>query len=201
MLFRLSLAACLVAQSSALAVQPVRIRRAAVVRSAAASMMADPEATRDPAPKPWQLDGGFGDIVKKSGGSASKHSLPPEKQAQFVLPEESFKVSKMEMSQTDEDFELECTPFHEADTYIMVEPMFITKAKYFMGFTSDSDPKITIDNNLVEGEMNTKSGKPTAIKIKFTPDGETGEFTAYLCFILPEEKTFSKFYKITAKSQ
>ena len=38
------------------------------------------------------------------------------------------------------------------------------------------------------------------IKLKFKPEYAEGEFVAYLCFILPNEKTFSKFYKITGKS-
>ena len=31
-------------------------------------------------------------------------------------------------------------------------------------------------------------------------DGRSGEFVAHLCFILDEEPSYSKFYKITCKS-
>ena len=41
----------------------------------------------------------------------------------------------------------------------------------------------------------------SAIKLQFTPNGAVGEFDAYLCFVLPEESGFSKFYKITGKSK
>ena len=108
----------------------------------------------------------------------------------------------------------------EAEMHIDVQPMFLTKTPYFYGLTADSDPKITIDHAFssnIEGDMNAKDHSsrmaaslgsmergagtgPTSIKIKFQPAGASGEFTAYLCFILPEEKSFSKFYKITGKS-
>ena len=39
-----------------------------------------------------------------------------------------------------------------------------------------------------------------AIKLEFKPNFTVGECDAYLCFILPEESGFSKFYKITGKS-
>ena len=109
--------------------------------------------------------------------------------------------------------------------YIDIEPMFLTKTPYFYGFTADSSPKISIEHGSssdMEGEMqpkdhNSKIGAATAgslardkdkalhlsrvmIKLKFSPAFEAGEFDAYLCFIFPEEKPFSKFYKITGKS-
>jgi hypothetical protein len=40
-----------------------------------------------------------------------------------------------------------------------------------------------------------------AIKVKCDPNGQTGEFVAYLCFILPEEKGFSKFFEIKCISK
>jgi hypothetical protein len=68
------------------------------------------------------------------GNLGSSHhqgpTLPAEKQEQLVLPEESFKVEKMEMSQTDEDFVMECALGEgetEAEMYIDIEPMFLTK--------------------------------------------------------------------------
>lgn len=117
-MLRLNLAAaCLVAQPSALALQPVSIHSTATIRSDAAvrsavAMAADPDATRDPADAPgkkaWQLDGvaafGEGEDLAEKGDP----TLSPEQQAQLVLPEESFKVEKLEMSQTDEEYASAC---------------------------------------------------------------------------------------------
>ena len=266
-MLRLTLAS-LVAQSSALALQPVHTRSTVAVRNAAAtrsaaSMQVDWDATRDNEEKAAadaqaallahlrrpirQYEGGWGDRALRNGGvdnerigkgptphvqddeddptkkKAEVPTLPQEKQAQLVLPEESFKISKMEMSQTDEDFVMECalgSGDTEAEMFIDIEPMFLTKEKYFYGFTADSSPKISIDHHMsspIEGEMNAKShddkrmktegslerGESTRrimIKLKFNPEFEAGEFDAYLCFMFEEEKAFSKFYKITGKS-
>jgi len=281
-MMRLTLA-FIVAQASALALQPVHAaaRSAAAVRSAAA-MMADPEATRDSAPnldsgsdmmatgetreelmarlrQPIrQFDGGWADTATRYGGKkkttningeeidmsathygtgggkrldtdvgslgTQEETLPPEKQAMLVLPEESFKIEKMEMSQTDEDLVIECNLEAgelKGETFIDIEPMFLTKEEYFYGFTADSSPKISIDHSMssdIEGEMNAKDhnakvgaatmgsmkgtsgGRRIMIKLAFNPEFEVGEFDAYLCFIFPNEKAFSKFYKITGKS-
>jgi hypothetical protein len=269
--------ACLVAQSSALALQPGHGRRVATARSAAvvrnaAALMSD-DATRDPHdPANWadpevlarlrrpirQFDGGWADTAGRYGGKkntnvngeiieatthygtgggkrleqglgslgASHHegpTLPAERQEQLVLPAESFKVTKMEMSQTDEDFEMECDLGKgetEAEMFIDIEPMFLTKEEYFYGFTAESSDKIRIDHSMssdIEGEMNAKDhnaargaatlgslergadSRRIMIKLKFEPGYEAGEFESYLCFIFPNEKAFSKFYKITAK--
>jgi len=155
----------------------------------------------------------FGDDRRKSV-YASQATLSKERVEQLVLPEESFKVTKMEMSQTDEDFVMECKSGEdeEAELDIEIEPMFLTAEEYFYGFTADSDSKISIDNDgssSNEGELDSKDhkredGKESTgnikIKLKFKPGSEDGEFHAYLCFIFPEEKNFSKFYKITGKS-
>jgi len=109
--------------------------------------------------------------------------------------------------------------------FVDIEPMFLTKEEYFYGFTADSTSKITIDHSMssdIEGEMNAKDhkGKQVGvsssatlgslergaatqrimIKLQFKPEFEKGEFDAYLCFMFPNEKAFSKFYKITGKS-
>mmetsp|Transcript_54294 Transcript_54294/g.140193 ORF Transcript_54294/g.140193 Transcript_54294/m.140193 type:complete len:277 (-) Transcript_54294:272-1102(-) len=194
-----------------------------------------------------QYEGGWGDTALRNGGKDTDRfgkgptphliteddaprgskddgpKLPADKQAQLVLPEESFKVTKMEMSQTDEDYVMECDLGEgetEAEMFIDIEPMFLTKEEYFYGFTADSDPKISIDHSMsdaIEGEMNAKDhaarreGTATSldraennrrlmIKLKFQPEFAAGEFVAHLCFILPNEKAFSKFYKITGKS-
>jgi len=161
----------------------------------------------------------FGDDRRKS--KFGDQELSEEQKKQLVLPEESFKVAKMEMSQTDEDFVMECGEGEtEAEMFIEIEPMFLTAEEYFYGLTADSDSKISIVGSMssdVEGEMNAKDHKDkrdgtasslergmdtknVRIKLKFTPDSAVGEFDAHLCFILPNEKAFSKFYKITGKS-
>jgi len=164
---------------------------------------------------------GGGRRLDEQGKETNTGSLPAEKQAQLVLPEESFKVSKMEMSQTDEDFVMECAEHEEAELFIDIEPMFLTAEEYFYGFTADSDPKFTIDPGMssdIEGVMNAKDHSASSrgatlgsldratstqrimIKLKFKPEYQVGEFEAHLCFIFPSEKSFSKFYKITGKS-
>jgi len=155
--------------------------------------------------------GSIRDVGRRKGKYSSKtFSLPAEKQEQLVLPEESFKVTKMEMSQTDEDFVLECAAGEEAEVVIDIEPMFLTKTEYFYGLTSDSDPKISINREMssdIEGEMpgkghkgNDDEEKDIKITVKFAPESAAGEFVGYLCFMFPTEKAFSKFYKITGKS-
>jgi len=155
--------------------------------------------------------------------SSDAPTLPAEKQAQLVLPDESFKIEKMEMSQTDEDFVMEVALEKEAEAemFIDIEPMFLTKEAYFYGFVEGSAAQISIDYGMsseIEGEMNAKDhnakvGSATLgsldagankrrimIKLKFNPAYQEGEFVAHLGFIFPNEKAFSKFYKITGKS-
>jgi len=248
---------CLVAQSSALALQPVHARSAAAVRSAAAMMS---EATRDSekadaAAEAYakmlahlrapirQYEGGWGDTAMRDGGKNKDRfgkgptphligteddgvginagpeevvtkgaTLSPEKQAQLVLPEESFKIAKLAVSQTDEDFVMECALDKgetEAEMFIDIEPMFLTNTEYFFGFTADSDPKISIDHGAssdIEGESLIKesllagiTGEHVSIKLKFKPEFTAGECDAYLCLILPNEEHSCKFYKITGK--
>jgi len=151
------------------------------------------------------------DVGRRKGKYSSKtFSLSAELQEQLVLPEESFKVTKMEMSQTDEDFVLECSPGEQAEIVIDIEPMFLTKTEYFYGLTADSDPKIDINREMssdIEGEMAAKGHKghtedteDIKITMRFTPESAGGESVAYLCFMFPNEKAFSKFYKITGKT-
>ena len=45
----------------------------------------------------------------KAEAAMPEAMLSPEQQAMCVLPEESWKVSKMGMSSTDEDFEIQCS--------------------------------------------------------------------------------------------
>merc|ERR1719440_158168 len=109
--------------------------------------------------------------VRAAYGQADP-TLPPEKQAQLVLAEAEFKTAKRAMSQTDEDFVMECACMSDAEMYIDIEPMFNQYVDYFYGFTADSDPRITIDHDQssdFEGRMERKGGASTAIKLNFTP--------------------------------
>jgi len=136
----------------------------------------------------------------KAEAAMGEATLDPEKQAMCVLPEESWKVTKMAMSNTDEDFEIQCAAMDYATICVLVEPDMNTYQDYFFGLTADSDSRFKIDmsqSSPFEGRTARKGGEPTEIMIKCDPQGTDGIYTAHLCFILPEEPTFSKFYKIT----
>ena len=254
--------ACLVAQSSALALQLMPTRSAGAIRAGAVRMLDLSESTRDSEADAEaermakmlahlrapirQYEGGWGDTAMRDGGKnkdrfgkgptphligteddgggiagdntamatapVAAPMLSPEKQAMLVLPDEAFKVSKLAMSQTDEDFVIECalaSGDKEGALTIEVEPMFLKKEEYFFGFTADSDPKISIDYTLssdAEGEALVKGSvlakikdEPVTIKLKFNPEFTVGECDAYLCLVIPNEDMSSKFYKITGK--
>ena len=38
------------------------------------------------------------------------------------------------------------------------------------------------------------------MRARSNPQGQSGDLVAYLCFILPDEKEYSSYYKITCKS-
>ena len=38
------------------------------------------------------------------------------------------------------------------------------------------------------------------VRARSNPQGQSGDLVAYLCFILPDEKEYSSYYKITCKS-
>ena len=202
--------AAFVAAQSSLVLQPAAHHVPRTQRAAA--VMQFGEATRDPS-------GGFdeeGGMVKgiEEGGMTLEQvranygkegpKLPAEKAAKLVLPEASFKISKMDVSQTDEDFVMECSSMNDTEMFVDVEPAMNTYEDYFFGLTSDSHPTITIsqdESSPIEGRMDRRGGAATSVKLKFEPNGASGEFEAYLCFVLENEPDFSKFYKITGKTQ
>ena len=151
------------------------------------------------------------DGTEKATPQKQAPTLSPEKQAMLVLPEESFKVAKLAMSQTDEDFEIECSlaSAQEGSVTIDVEPMFLSPEEYFFGLTPDSDPKISIDWSMssdAEGEALVKgsalakiAAQPITVTLNYNPEYTVGEAEAYLCVILPNKEHESKFYKISAK--
>ena len=97
-----------------------------------------------------------------------------------------------------------CAPFLQPLAYSdqSYRPSLVERhtQDYFFGLTADSDSRFKIDmsqSSPFEGRTARKGGEPTEIMIKCDPQGADGVYVAHLCFILPEEPTFSKFYKIT----
>lgn len=117
----------------------------------------------------------------------------------FVLPEESFKITKMAMSQTDEDYETFVDSTGVKDFVIDVKPVCMTFENFVCGFTADSHPAFTCSPDT--GKMERRNGPPTAITVHINPAGASGDLVGYLCFILPDEQDFSSFYKITCASR
>lgn len=117
----------------------------------------------------------------------------------FVLPEPSWKLSKMAVSDTDEDFEMTCASTDDAELIIAVKPVCMTFEDYYCGFTADSHPSFSVSPD--KGVMERRNGPPTELKVVCNPSGASGELVGYLCVILPEEKDFSTYYKITCTSR
>ena len=117
----------------------------------------------------------------------------------FVLPEASWKVSKMEVSQTDADYEMWCASTDDKELWIEVPPVCMTYENFVCGFTKDSHPSFSCEPT--SGKMERRNGDPTEICITCNPQGSSGELVGYLCFILPDEKDFSTYYKITCASR
>uniref|UniRef100_A0A7S0Q028 Uncharacterized protein n=1 Tax=Coccolithus braarudii TaxID=221442 RepID=A0A7S0Q028_9EUKA len=136
-------------------------------------------------------------------GLGQEATLDAAKQAMLVLKEPEWNLAKMAVSATDEDFEISCSSMDYAEITIEVPPMMNTYEDYFYGLTADSHTSFKIEQDRsdpIEGRMQRRGGDPTAILLKCDPNGQSGEFVANLCFILPEEKGFSKYFQITCKA-
>ena len=118
----------------------------------------------------------------------------------YVLPEPEFRIDKMEVSSTHEDFEMSCSSTEGGELKIEVKPVCMTFEDFHCGFTADSHPAFRVTGN-AKGAMERRNGPPTPVTISVNPQGKTGELVGYLCFILPEEKDFSTYYKITCQSR
>ena len=139
--------------------------------------------------------------VKASYG-AEGPKLSDAKAAKLVLPAPKFNIDKMDMSSTDADFELSCSSMGDAEVIIEIDPMMNTYEDYFYGLTKDSHPSFKIateESSPIEGRMQRRGSSPEVVKLKCVPNGASGDFAAFLCFILENEPDFSKFYKITCK--
>merc|ERR1719487_523481 len=111
----------------------------------------------------------------------------------FVLPEASFKVEKLEVSQTNKDYEMFCDSTGEKELVVEVPPVCMTFEQFVTGFTKDSHPAFSCTPE--SGKTERRNGPPTEVTVKVNPKGASGELVGYLCFILPDERDFSSFYK------
>jgi hypothetical protein len=51
------------------------------------------------------------------------------------------------------------------------------------------------------GTLERRGGPTTRLTVTCKPKGASGELVGYLCVIMPDEKDFSTFYKITCMSR
>ena len=117
----------------------------------------------------------------------------------FVLPEPTFRISKMAVSSTHYDLEMFTDSLGTKDLVVKVDPVCMTFEDFYCGFTADSH--VAFSCTPTTGSMERRNGPPTEIKVTVDPCGATGDLVGYLCFILPEEKDFSTYYKITCESR
>lgn len=108
----------------------------------------------------------------------------------FVLPSSGM---------TDLDFEMFVSSTETKDLTIDVRPVAMTFEDYYCGFTADSHPAFSVSPS--SGTMERRNGPPTQVTVTVNPQGKSGDLVGYLCFILPEERAFSTFYKITCASR
>jgi len=101
--------------------------------------------------------------------------------------------------QIDQTFEITCDSIKGTDLVISVRPVCMTFEEFYCGFTADTPTCFSC--NPTEGKMEKRNGPPTDIKVTVKPAGRSGELIGYLCFILPEEKAFSTYYKIVCNSR
>lgn len=103
-----------------------------------------------------------------------------------------------DIKMTDLDFDMVVQSTMAKDLVVSVRPVMMTYEEFYCGFTSDSHQAFTVSPN--SGKMEKRGGANTDVTVTVTPNGRAGELVGYLCFILPDEKAFSTYYKITAKS-
>jgi len=101
---------------------------------------------------------------------------------------------------TDLDFDISCSSMMDTECVFEVRPMMNTFEEFCCGLTADSHPAFKMTSQF-EGTMGRRGGEPIEVVVKCEPNGATGDLIGYVAFILPEEKAFSTFYKITCHSQ
>jgi hypothetical protein len=110
---------------------------------------------------------------------------------EFVLPSSGM---------TDMDFDMRCDSAGKCkDITIDVRPVAMTYEDFYVGFTAESHPAFRVTP--INGKMEKRKGPPTQITVSCSPPPGLAEpIVGYLCFILPEEKAFSTYYKITCST-
>jgi len=103
-----------------------------------------------------------------------------------------------DIKMTDMDFNMVVDSTTAKGINIDVRPVMMTYEEFYCGLTRDSHPSFSVSP--VSGKMEKRGGAPTTVTVTCKPNGASGELCAWLCFILPDEKAFSTYYKITAKA-
>ena len=135
------------------------------------------------------------DYVDGAGALEVNPDIYVPEAEEIVADESEFHLPASGM--TDLDFEMKFAHTSVGELKIDVRPVAMTFEEFYVGFTPDSHPAFSVTPT--EGRMERRNGPPTELTVTCNPEGKTGELEAHLCFILPEEKAFSTFYKITAK--
>ena len=117
----------------------------------------------------------------------------------FVLPEPSWNVNAMAVTNIDGEFEMFTAATNSKSIAVDVKPVTMTFEDFFCGFTADSDPSFSATPD--KGTMERRNGPVTQLTVTCDPKGKSGDLVGYLCVILPDEKDFSTFYKITCQSR
>lgn len=84
-------------------------------------------------------------------------------ESMFVLPEPEFRIDKMEVSATHEDFEFFCSSTESGKIIIDVKPVCMTFEDFFCGFTADSHPSFSVSPD--KGTMERRNGPPTQLQV------------------------------------
>ena len=117
----------------------------------------------------------------------------------FVLPEPKFNINKMDVSSTDFDLEMFTSSTESKSLVVDVAPICMTFEDFFCGFTPDSHSSFSVTPTT--GTLERRGGPPTQLTVTCNPQGCAGDLVGYLCVILPDEKDFSTYYKITCTSR
>ena len=119
--------------------------------------------------------------------------------SQFVLPEPKWNVNAMAITNIDAELDFFTAATESAKLVVDVKPVCMTFEDYYCGFTADSHPSFSVSPD--KGTMERRNGPPTELTVTCEPKGQSGELVAHLCVILPDEKDFSTYYKITCNSR
>jgi hypothetical protein len=125
------------------------------------------------------------------------HSFGPR---DFVLPEPKFNVKTMTETNLDGEFDMFIIGKATKSFTIDVAPVAMAFEDFYCGFTADSHPAFRVTQNSF-GKMERRNGAPTTVEVTCDPGGLKGQLVGHLCFILPGEKAFSTFYKVSCDAK